>query len=182
MEAGAPTVRSILPAQPGRWLLTRVIFYVLVGLIAVGGFFICAPLFGEEAPEASYILAVGLLCATGTLVGLLAVFTRKLDWVPAQVRGASSSSPSARRLFEILARVRELEMQMAFQRQTLELVTSKAAMTQAIGEALRGGGWTMDEQELANIVSRAMDEMRKITEQTPQQAVDHPNPVDPRLP
>jgi hypothetical protein len=82
MVAAAPSVRSIFPAQPGRWLLTRVIFYVLVGLIAVAGFFICAPLLGEEAP-ASYILAVGLLCATGTLV--LAVFTRKLDWASVQV-------------------------------------------------------------------------------------------------
>lgn len=34
-------------AQAGRWLLIRAIFYVLVGMIAVGGFFVFSPFFAD---------------------------------------------------------------------------------------------------------------------------------------
>ncbi len=267
MEAVAPMLRSILPAQPGRWLLTRAIFYMLVGLIAVAGFFIFAPSFGvttEGSLSQATVPFHWIMDFVGVVFAAMAAWTalshraRRLPgfvgggWStadPTVIRGdLKEASPGhflppieverdvlqkqlestqvrvqqleaerdllqeqrdlGRRSLDAVsdrmqkqldgteARVRELEAerdllqkQKEWQRQDqglvvrlLELVTSKAAMTQIIGEALRGAGWTLDEQELANIVSKAMDEMNKIADQRPQQAVDHSSPVNPGLP
>jgi hypothetical protein len=186
VEAVAPTLRSIFPQHPGRWLLTRVSFYVLVALIAAAAFFIFAPLFEAMAQllqRLSPVLALDLLCAIVTLADLWAGLTR-LTPALFVFSGLGWMVPARARVQELVLERDLLQKQLEWKRQDLEhaerllgQVTSKAAMTQAIGEALRGGGWTMDEQELANIVSRAMVEMNKIAEQ---QAVDHPSQVHPR--